>query len=288
MIIDFHTHLFPKDVRNNLAKYGKKDSLFRLIFALKWPNMLGGSKQLKMIGAKELVKSMDQAGIDKSVICGFSWFDQGLCRACNDYMLDSIKKYPDRLLGFVSVTLNDSDKTVYEIERCVRLGAKGVGEIAAEPQGFSITDKKIIGPVAEAAKKFNIPVMLHSNETVGHYYVGKAKSDVKKYYDFILLYPDIDIILAHWGGGLFFYELMPEVEKALKRVYYDTAISIFLYNPKIYSVATEIIGGDKILFGTDYPLVDQKKCMEQIENIGISKEYKNKMFAGNALKLLGL
>lgn len=288
MIVDFHTHIFPKEVRNNLDKYRKKDPLFRLIFGSQWSNTLGESKKVKMVGVEELIAAMDRSGVDKSVVCGFAWSDQGLCKDGNDYILESIKRYPDRLIGFASVQLKDIGKTVKEIERCVGLGAKGVGEIVTEAHGVNIDDEKILSPIVEASKSLNIPIMVHSNETVGHYYVGKAKTGLKQYYDFILSCPDIDIVLAHWGGGLLFYELMPEVAEASERVYYDTAASIFLYTPKVYPVAVQIIGADKILFGTDYPLVDQRRHLRQMENSGLSKEDISKICGENAERLLRL
>ena len=288
MIIDFHTHIFSKEVRNNLDKYRKKDPLFRLLFGGQRSNMLGESKKAGMIGAEELVASMDQSGVDKSVVCGFTWSDEGLCKDGNDYLLESVKRYPDRLIGFASIQLKDRGKTVKEIERCVGLGLKGVGEIVTEAHRVAIDDEKVMRPIVEAAKGLNIPIMVHANETVGHYYVGKAKTEIRQYYDFILSCPDIDIIMAHWGGGFLFYELMPEVAKAAERVYYDTAASIFLYTHKIYPVAVKIIGPDKILFGTDYPLIDQRRYRKQIENCGLSQEEIDKIYGENAKRLLRL
>jgi predicted TIM-barrel fold metal-dependent hydrolase len=288
MIIDFHTHIFPKEVRENPDKYRKKDPLFRLIFGGKRTNMLGETKKAKMIGVEDLIAGMDRSGVDRSVICGFVWSDDGLTRDGNNYILESVKRYPDRLIGFTSIQLKDRDKTVKEIERCVGLGAKGVGEIVTEPHGVAIDDEKVLRPIVEVSKSLNIPIMVHANETVGHYYVGKAKTELSRYYNFILSYPDIDIILAHWGGGLLFYELMPEVARACERVYYDTAASIFLYTPRVYSAAVHIIGADKILFGTDYPLIDHRRYFEQIENSGLPKKDIDKIYGENAERIMRL
>ena len=85
-----------------------------------------------------------------------------------------------------------------------------------------------------------------------------------------------------------FYELMPEVAKATSRVYYDTAASLFLYTSKVYSIAVQIIGADKILFGTDYPLIDPKRYFKQIEGSGLSGEDKGKIYGANAKRLLRL
>jgi predicted TIM-barrel fold metal-dependent hydrolase len=69
----------------------------------------------------------------------------------------------------------------------------------------------------------NIPINLHLNEEVGHFYLGKSIIPLRHYYRLICRYPEMKLIMAHWGGGIFFYGFMPEVKRSLKNVYYDTA-----------------------------------------------------------------
>ncbi len=71
---------------------------------------------------------------------------------------------------------------------------------------------------------------------------GKGRTPLDRFYELILSFPKLTILLAHWGGGLPFYELMPEVAKAMANVYYDTAASPFLYSTKIYATVSEIVG----------------------------------------------
>ena len=71
-------------------------------------------------------------------------------------------------------------------------------------------------------------------------------------YPFICNFPDLKIVLAHWGGGLPFYALMPEVKTALANTWFDCAATPFLYKPEIFEHLADIVGFDKILFGTDW------------------------------------
>ena len=57
------------------------------------------------------------------------------------------------------------------------------------------------------ARENDCPVLIHTNEPVGHIYPGKTPNTLKQIYDMIAAFPDNRIILAHWGGGLFFYSL---------------------------------------------------------------------------------
>ncbi|UCD70728.1 MAG: amidohydrolase family protein, partial [Syntrophobacterales bacterium] len=142
--------------------------------------------------------------------------------------------------------------------------------------------------ICEILEKANLPLMLHSNETVGHQYPGKGNTSLKSIYDFIRAFPGVRIILAHWGGGFFFYELMPEVAKVAERIWYDTAASPYLYRREIYSVAVTIVGADKILFGSDYPLLRPGRYFEEMEDSGLGEEERRKILGQNIRNLLNI
>jgi predicted TIM-barrel fold metal-dependent hydrolase len=108
-------------------------------------------------------------------------------------------------------------------------------------------------------------------------------------YRLIKRYPSNRIVLAHWGGGLLFYGLMKkEVGDAFRNVWFDTAASPYLYTPQVYRVASEIIGPDKILFGSDYPLLSPGRYFQEMKSAGISQEVFRNMAGENARRLLGL
>ena len=108
-------------------------------------------------------------------------------------------------------------------------------------------------------------------------------------YHFLKTYPKNRIVLAHWGGGLFFYALMKkEVKEALNYVWFDTAASPYLYNPDVYRLAGEIIGFEKIIFGSDYPLLRPERYLKEMKSAGLSSKSINKIAGENAASLLGL
>jgi hypothetical protein len=96
----------------------------------------------------------------------------------------------------------------------------------------------------------------------------------------------MNIILAHWGGGFFFYELMPEVARAAQRVYYDTAASPFLYRPLIYRIALKIVGPKRILFGSDYPLLPPGRYFDELEEIRLAGRDQALIKGRNAQRIL--
>ena len=82
--------------------------------------------------------------------------------------------------------------------------------------------------------------------------------------------------------------LKKEVKDILKNVYYDTAASPFLYNKEIYRTAFSLTGKDKILFGSDYPLMKPSRYFQEIEDSGLSKEDQAGILGENAAMLFGI
>jgi len=279
MIIDCHTHIFPDEVRRNRGKYSQKDIAFGEIYK---------DERAKMVGVEELIRSMDEGGIDKAVVCGFPWSDSALCSAGNDYILEGMRRFPERIIGFGCIQPNHGDEAIEETKRCIGLGMKGIGELASYPLTTPSYDIDSLRPICEILEEAGLPLMLHTNEMVGHSYRGKCNTPLKSIYDFIRTFPRVQMLLAHWGGGFFFYELMPEVAKAAEKTWYDTAASPFLYRRTIYSVAVTIVGADRILFGSDYPLIPPRRYIEEMEESGLGEEERRKILGQNIKNLLKL
>jgi len=277
VIIDFHTHIFPPWLREKREEYIKIDPCFSLLYS---------QPKAKMATAEELLASMDEAGIGLSVVLNIGWVNHELCVKTNDYILDSVSRYPTRLVGFCAIQPAAGDAAVAELERCAKSGAKGIGELRSDVQGFDLTDETAMKPLVDAALKHDLIFLTHSSEPVGHRYSGKGSITPDILYSFIAAFPNLKLVCAHWGGGLPFYALMPEVAKVLANVSFDTAATVFLYKPEIFEQMSHIIGSDKILFGTDYPLMHQNRVLTQIQSAQLPEEDKARILGANAQKLL--
>jgi len=277
MIIDFHTHIFPPWVKEKRDEYIKRDPCFSLLYS---------RPEARLVTAEELIDSMDEAQVDLSVALNIGWVGHELCVETNDYILDSASRYPDRIMGFCGIQPNAGDAAVMELERCVRGGARGVGEMRSDIQGFNLADRTIMRPLVELAVKHDLIFLTHSSEPVGHQYVGKGDITPDILYSFILNFPGLKLVCAHWGGGLPFYALMPEAARALTNVFFDTAATVWLYRPQIFKQVSDITGSGKILFGSDYPLIFPERVMAQIRSAEITGEDKTKILGENARNLL--
>jgi predicted TIM-barrel fold metal-dependent hydrolase len=277
VIVDFHTHIFPSWLRERRDEYVSSDPCFAQLYS---------QQKAKIATAEELIASMDEAGIDLSVVLNAGWVSQELCLRTNDYILDSVARYPRRLVGFCAIQPRAGEAATAEIERCAKGGARGIGELRADVQGFDLGDKAVIGPVVDAVLQHDLILLTHSSEPVGHEYAGKGSITPDILYSFITAFPSLKVVCAHWGGGLPFYALMPEVARSLANVFFDTAATVFLYKPEIFEQLSRIIGSDRILFGTDYPLMNQNRVIAQVRSARLPEEDKIRILGANARKLL--
>ena len=135
---------------------------------------------------------------------------------------------------------------------------------------------------------FELTILPHVSEPMGHQYPGKGVVKPEQAYDFAIRYPDARLVCAHWGGGLPFYALMPEVGRALGNVYFDTAASHYLYQPAVFKRVCDLVGAEKILFGSDYPLIKQSRAIAETERAHLAPVQKAAILGNNAARLLAL
>ena len=277
MVIDFHTHVFPAWLRDQRRRYLERDATFGELYA---------DPKAKMATAEDLLEAMDEDGVDTSVVMGIGWTDPGLAREANDYVIESVRRHPQRLVGFAGVNPAWGDEAVREAERCARAGLRGIGELHPDSQSFDVGDEKTMAPLIEVVREHRLVVTTHSSEPVGHLYPGKGKTRPEVLWRFIQAFPDVTLVCAHWGGGLPFYALMPEVAEGLRNVYFDTAASPLLYTPQVFSAVAGLVGADHILLASDFPLLRASRLLRQIEESSLSDADREAVTGGNAAALL--
>ena len=287
-IIDIHTHMFPPDVIRNQEKYCRLDTNFGIVANPKCTIQ-------RYATVEEALALADKAGIEKIVMQGWYWRDHGLCKYHNDYMCEVINKNPGRFIAFASINPRAGWRAIWEMERCYEMGFAGLGEMGPGGQGWELNDRDFLN-LMEATAKCNMLVNIHAGEPVGKIYSGKDPTPIQGFYELAKRLPNLKLILAHWGGGLPYFELWPEVKQALKNVYYDSAGSPLLYNLGVFRTVAELVGVEKILFGSDFPLLVYPRKQREadftmfVEDIkqrgGLSEEELAFVFRENSLKLI--
>ena len=278
MILDGHTHVFPEEVCRHREDYFADEPAFRLLYE---------SPKSRLVTPPEMVGAMEEAGVEAAVVMGFPWRREALWRRQHEVILEAMRRYPRTLIGFCAVHILEPG-AAREVERCLAAGFKGVGELAWYEADLKEDLMAWLAPIAELCQHYRAPLLLHTNDPVGPVYPGKAALSLPALYNVIKAFPEVDWILAHWGGGLPFYGLMKkEGPEVLRRVYFDTAASPYLYRPQIYRLAAEMVGPEKIIFGSDYPLLPVSRYLKEMDDANLPEDWREMILGGNLARLFG-
>src|SRR5579871_3326380 len=137
MLIDFHTHIFPPDVCDRRAKYCARDPWFAALYS---------NPRARLATAEMLIAEMDGASVDMSVAFSFGWSDPSLIEEGNNYILEAMKRYPNRIRGMAVLQPLMGQHALYELERCAKAGMVGLGELMPHGQGYRLSDIELLTP----------------------------------------------------------------------------------------------------------------------------------------------
>jgi 2,3-dihydroxybenzoate decarboxylase len=287
--------------------------------------MPGLEPKLADLGELRL-REMDAAGIDMQVISHApSPLQQlepkesvALATAANDRLHDAVDRNPERFAGFAALPTREPRAAADELERTVtQLGFKGA-MIHGRTQDI-FHDVKIFWPIYERAEQLDVPIYIHPgpphpgmveayyadylpdfpglSSAAWGYTIDTANQAVRMILSGLFeVYPNLKIIIGHMGESLPF--LVDRIDEALKRPgnkpvsfkatfcknFYITTSGHFS-TPALLCAVLEM-GIDHILFSVDWPFVDNEPGMRWMETVPLSDDDREKMFNGNARRLL--
>ena len=277
-VIDAHTHAFPSDIVRGRDAYCARDDWFLDLYT---------DPIVTLAGTEDILASMDAAGIAQSILCGFPWRDPGLCREHTAWMAETCQANPGRLVFLGIVVPHDHD-AARDAEHAFALGAAGLGELNADAQGFDLREPEQVADVLALCRELGKPLLLHASEPVGHAYRGKGAATPDRLVAWLHAYPAQPIVLAHWGGGLPFYELMPEVRAVTRHVVYDSAATTYLYNSAVFPTVAALTGTERVLFASDYPVLRQDRLLRKVERALPDERVLAPVLHDNAARVYGL
>lgn len=279
MIIDAHTHAFPRSLIRRRSELCATEPTFAHLYA---------SPRARMAEPQDVLAAMDEAAVSHAVITGFAWRDPEHCRRHNDALLEAVAVTSGRLVAFAAVPLTDADTVTAEMERCAQAGARGFGEVRVDDAGHGARADATRLAVWQTAARLGLPLLAHASEPVGHDYPGKAGGALATLWHLIESVPQAAVILAHLGGGLPLFAHMPEVRAALRRCSIDTAAVPFLYDAAAVRAVIDHIGADRVLFGSDFPLRHPRQDLDWLAAVNLSADEQRRVLGANAAALLGV
>jgi aminocarboxymuconate-semialdehyde decarboxylase len=319
-IVDFHSHMLEVEVhkaahnKTVLTGYGAKPGA--------GTQSNNPETYKRMIDPAAQVADMDRLGIDVNVISastviqGTAWADPqtalDLDRRSNDRVAEWAALYPGRYVGSFTLPLQDVDRSLKELERCVKQLKIPVANMCAHYGGVYLGEEHF-APFWEAVNDLGTVVWVHPDGIRDLWFqqygmwnsIGQSIEEVKVmtsmvYGGVVEKYPGIKIVMAH-GGGYFPHNMgrldrnvtnrpdsMKNITKKpsayLRSFYYDTC----LYNDDILAALIKAVGADRVVMGSDYP-VGEADPIGFIERCpGITKAEVDMIVGGTAAKILGL
>jgi predicted TIM-barrel fold metal-dependent hydrolase len=267
--VDAHVHVVPEALAGRAAA----DPWFAACHA-------GGRR---VAGEAELLTHMESEGLDRAVVLAWPFADPRLCAEANDFAAGLQRRHPDRVVG-CGVVQPASPEAPGELRRIAALGLRGVGELNADAQGWDLAWDGV-ARLAEISAELDLPWTVHCSEPVGHDYPGKGTSTPDRLVRFLGRAGSLRVVAAHLGGGLPFYAHMPEVAELCRHLWFDTAALPLLYRPSALAAVAGLVGADRLLLGSDFPLLGLGRYGAALEEAGLAEEARRLVVGENARRV---
>lgn len=294
-IVDAHVHLYPGEASADPAAWARHRGE-PLWGALVTPQP-GRRVQQGWADVDRLLRDMDAAGVERAVLLGWYWQRHDTCVWHNRYYASCVRAHPDRITAFATVQADaGADAAIAEMNRARDDGLRGLGELCPWSGGGSPLDDAWQAVLAHAVT-LGWPVNLHVTDPASRLFPGRVVTPLEDVVAVARQQPGLRLILAHWGGGLVFHELNAHARQALQNCLYDTAATPLLYDPAIYRAAVQAVGAERVLLGSDYPLLvfpkdqrepDLTRMVAQVRGAGLDDAALAAVLGGNARRLLRL
>ena len=281
-VVDAHVHLYPPEVNRDPAAWAAAKGE-RHWAELCTRRRKDGKAVQGFPSVDQLLRDMDAAGVAKAVLLGWYWENHESCVMQNKFYADCIRAHPDRLAAFATVQPRAGAAAFDEALRALDDGLIGFGELSPHSQHVPLVNP-IWRRIMKLAGERKVPVNLHVTDPRSKPYPGRVETPLSDFVALAREFPWTRFILAHWGGGLAF----DNENAALPNVYYDTAASALLYDAEVWRKARP----DRVLFGSDYPLILYPQTESSPAVAGLLLEAKQAgasaaVLGGNAKKLFG-
>ncbi|MSU66070.1 MAG: amidohydrolase [Opitutus sp.] len=289
MVIDSHVHLYPTELNADPAGWASAHGEPHWA-TLATRQRKNGRPVQSFPDVAGLLGEMDAAGVNRAVLLGWYWEKPETCVWQNRFYAACVRAHPDRLSAFATLhPAGGREATLEEVRRAQGEGLIGLGELSPHSQGFAIDDPAFRAALTLAGE-LRVPVNLHVTDPDSRPFPGRVETPGADFVTLARAFPATTFILAHWGG------MLPAREPALKglaNVCYDTAASPLLYDASVWSWATALVGTERVLFGSDFPLnlypkLDERPVMARLVEEARKAGMSDGVMGRNAMRVLRL
>lgn len=217
----------------------------------------------------------------------------GVPGAPNDLIGRAAADHPDVFIPFAGIDPWKGRAAIEEIRRChAEFGIRGVGELNPSRQRFFPNDRRFY-PIWEACQELGLVVMFHmgfagagAGRPGGMGYKLDAVRAIPYLDDVAADFPELQVVHAHPGW--------PFHHEALAACWHKSNFWIDLsgfaprYFPdEVVHYANTLIQ-DRVLFGTDWPVIPIDRWLEEFADLPLKEEVRRKILLDNARRLFGI
>ena len=244
-LIDHHVHLYPEELNRDPAGWAtaRGEAHWARLCVRRRKN---GEPVQEFPGVDELLRAMDAAGVERSVLLGWYWEKADTCAWHNRAMATWARAHPDRLEAWATIQPAAPPEAVEaELRRARDEGLSGLGELSPHSVGARC-DAPGLHVALALASAWGWAVNLHVTAPGGRSYPGKIETPAEDFFALARAWPAVRFVLAHWAGG--------HDVRALRNVWVDTAAAPLADGPGAWARLGATARAEQVLFGSDYPL----------------------------------
>jgi predicted TIM-barrel fold metal-dependent hydrolase len=272
MIIDFHAHIYPDKIASR--------AVANICAFYNIPMGCDGTVEglLSYGSAGEAPRSSRRgSGNGPGIIDHFVVFSAaavpGQVLSINNFIAAAVKEHP-QLTGFGTLHPDFEDPGA-EIDRLLDLGLRGL-KFHPDMQQFNIDDERMMRIYALAEGR--LPIIFHTGDYRYEYSHPARLARVLE------AFPRLTAVAAHFGGWSLF-DLALEYLKD-RFCYFDVSSSIPYLGKKRAAELIHIYGAERFLFGSDYPMWDPRRCLEDFYALDLRDYERELILHQNAEKIL--
>jgi len=229
-----------------------------------------------------LVRAMDEAGVSISLISGWSSPKGDLIS--NDEVEAAIDAAPVRLRGLIGADISEPMQAVREIRRRAKAG-KFVG-VRIVPWLWELppNDRRYY-PVYAACVDAGLPFCTQIGHT-GPLRGSETGRLIPHLEDVMIDFPELVVVGGHVG-----FPWLDEVATMIRKFpnfHVDTSAYALHRLPEDFVRLMKGEGRERILFGTNFPMLTAKRCLERLDALGLDEAGRAAFLSGNAKRVFGV
>jgi uncharacterized protein len=230
---------------------------------------------------EKIIAAMDEARVEKALLS--AWHTQDGWLISNDQIAEVVKRFPNRFVGIASVSLDDPSAP-RELESAIK--EYGFKALRIIPWVWNRPpNHESYRPLFAKCVELGIPYCTQVGHT-GPRMPSEPGRPIPYLDEVALAFPQLKIVAGHIGYP--WTDEMIALAWKYDNVYIDTSAYLPRYYPPQLLNFINSYGENKVLFGTNFPMLSFQDCVEQATTLKISDKAKAKFLSGNAIRVFDL